>query len=91
MMDERILLFKMLQEPWNLRGVSALNLLQGNVRDADYFRDKARQNYEINREISKRFSQMVCDPENAPLKNDFEKLCSEFQRSRRTIRPSDQH
>jgi hypothetical protein len=90
MMDERVLLYKMLQKPWNLRGMSALNLLQGNVRYADYFREKAWQELNINADISKRFSQMVCSKENAKLRDDFEKLCSQFQRSRKTVRPSDQ-
>ena len=90
MMDERVLLYKMLQKPWNLRGMSALNLLQGNVRNADYFRGQAEQDWKINEDISKRFSQMVCSKENAKLRDDFEKLCSQFQRSRKTVRPYDQ-
>jgi len=90
MMDERVLLYKMLQKPWNLRGMSALNLLQGNVRYADYFREKAWQDLKINADISKRFSQMVCSKENANLRADFEKLCSKFQRSMKKVRPSDQ-
>jgi hypothetical protein len=90
MMDERVLLYKMLQKPWKLRGVSALNLLQGNVRNADYFREQAWQNLKINADISKRFSQMVCSKENAQLRNDFEKLCLKFQRSRKTVRPDEQ-
>ena len=90
MMDERVLLYKMLQKPWNLRGMSALNLLQGNVRNADYFRGQAEQDWKINEDISKRFSQMVCSKENAKLREDFEKLCSQFQRSRKTVRPYDQ-
>jgi hypothetical protein len=90
MMDERVLLYKMLQKPWDLKGVSALNLLQGNVRNAEYFREKAWQDLKINADISKRFSQMICSKENAKLRDDFEILCSQFQRSRKTVRPYDQ-
>lgn len=90
MMDERVLLYKMLQKPWNLKGVSALNLLQGNVRYADYFRDRARQDLKINEDITRRFSRMICSKENANLREDFERLCSKFQRSRQTVRPYDQ-
>jgi len=88
--NERIILYKMLQAPWNLKGVTALNLLQGNVQNTDNYRRLAEQDVNINRDIATRFSDMVCDNKNAALRDEFEKLSTQFQRSRITTRPQEQ-
>jgi len=90
MMDERILLYRMLKIPWNLNGVSPLNLLQGNVRSAEHFRQHVLEDLRINKEIESRFSQMVCSTAHAGLRKDFEELCGQFQRERKSRRPNEQ-
>lgn len=42
-MRERIVLHEMLRRHWDLRGTGPLNVLQGGVRDADYFRNAVNQ------------------------------------------------
>lgn len=87
LMHERALLHRMLKDPWNLKGTAPFNVLQGNVRDQNYFRQIAQKNEPLNKEITRRFNKMVTCQQYAELRNNFDQICFEFRNARKTRRP----
>lgn len=84
---ERALLYRMLEETWQLSGTGALNLLQGNTRSKDRFRDLARSEEfaieNIDKGLLERFGKAV--REITALRARFDDLCEKFGRAREHI------
>jgi hypothetical protein len=89
---ERILLYVMLREHWRLRGVSALNLLQGAVKDAEGFRQRAatfENDYPVSKELAAAYREALdadalkkAQKGQPSLQVRFEELCESFKRVR---------
>lgn len=90
LMHERALLHRMLKDPWNLKGAAPYNVLQGNVRDQNYFRQIAQEDRPLNEDITKRFNDMVTCRQYAKLRDNFDQICFEFRNARKTRRPLEQ-
>lgn len=89
---ERLLLYVLLRDHWKLRGVAALNVLQGAVQDAEGFRGGAEtfeSEHPVSRELAAAYRQAL-DAEGLEksrlgqpsLQTRFEELCENFKRAR---------
>jgi Helicase conserved C-terminal domain len=95
---ERALLYWLLEEPWNLRGTGALNVLQGNA-ERDKFRALIRgfeDENEIDPGLRAEFAEALDRPvrsERAEMSSDlrtrFEDLCGRFSYSRKYLPQED--
>jgi hypothetical protein len=83
---ERALLYALLADHWTLTGVAALNVLQGNVQDAEKFRACARdlqRNANISKPLLNRFHALLDGkPE---VRVEFEALCGLMGRQRPSV------
>lgn len=94
-MRERVLLHEMLRDIWQLTGTGPLNVLQGGVRDAEYFRGRVkdfRSDTPISKELLQGFSReldveavIAAQAGRVSLRARFEALSDQFQRVRQSI------
>jgi len=96
--DERALLYRLLEQIWQLKGTASLNVLQGNA-DADNFRALVRSyrdDAEIDASIAEAFARTLGDSVNEArqeqrpdIRARFDDLCDRFARVRKHIPPED--
>jgi hypothetical protein len=92
--QERALLYWLLQKAWTLKGKSSLNVLQGNAEPVNFRRAvrQLRRNHDIDESLSDEFAQALDrhveaarergEPE---IKARFDELCNRFGRIRKHI------
>src|SRR6266481_275237 len=92
--QERALLYWLMQKAWTLKGKSSLNVLQGNAEPGNFRRAvrQLRQNHDIDESLSDEFAQALDrhveaakergEPE---IKARFDELCNRFGRIRKHI------
>lgn len=86
---ERILLYTLLKQIWDIPGVGALNVLQGEVQNTDAFRREARDlqadfvSREATATVTKAYAEELSrDPS---VQQRFQALCERFKRTRQHI------
>ena len=81
MMRERIVLHEMLRPHWNLQGTGPMNVLQGVVRNTDYFRHEVvrfRNEGELSSELLQAFRQALDEEERSSAANGRPSLRARF-------------
>jgi len=79
MWEERVLLYWLLREEWNLQGWAPMNVLQGDVADKDNFRYRVHR-YLEDRSIDKQLQEaFLKDLSETTLKENFLELCEIFR------------
>ena len=95
--QERALLYWLLKRAWHLRGAGPLNVLQGNVKEADRFRYRVNSfnfNHQIDESLADEFAHALdrhiaaARAQGEPdIRARFDELCRRFARARRNPHP----
>jgi uncharacterized membrane protein len=84
---ERILLYHLLREPWELEGMGPVNMLMADVTKVQQWRaaiDRFEDEHVIDEDLRKRFAREIRRREHRELRAAFDELCGSFRTHRHT-------